>query len=161
MDALLNLFFDHPGYLRRRRGPVGRREFQSLILRRIVAGRHIDPANRLPHPNGVRDDGRRRIPFSTGEIERLVAYQIGAAQALAAYAGTKIAYVKCHGALGNLCEVERFLWANDHCVGLRLPDVTFPGAHRVTAFRVSPCRPEHTTTIVTSTTVAVCLQSRP
>src|ERR1700747_1376614 len=27
--------------------------------------------------------GRRRIPFSTGEIERLVAYQIGAAQALA------------------------------------------------------------------------------
>lgn len=51
--------------------------------------------------------GRRRIPFSTGEIERLVAYQIGAAQALAAYSGTKITYVKCHGALGNLCEVDR------------------------------------------------------
>ena len=50
---------------------------------------------------------RRRIPFSTGEIERLVAYQVGAAQALAAYAGTKITYVKCHGALGNLCEVDR------------------------------------------------------
>ncbi|MFV0282014.1 MAG: LamB/YcsF family protein [Rhodoblastus sp.] len=51
--------------------------------------------------------GRRRIPFSSGEIERLVAYQIGAAQALAAYAGAKIAYVKCHGALGNLCETDR------------------------------------------------------
>ena len=51
--------------------------------------------------------GRRRIPFSTGEIERLVAYQVGAAQALAVYAGTKITYVKCHGALGNLCEVDR------------------------------------------------------
>lgn len=51
--------------------------------------------------------GRRRIPFSTGEIERLVAYQVGAAQALAAYAGTRITYVKCHGALGNLCEVDR------------------------------------------------------
>lgn len=51
--------------------------------------------------------GRRRIPFSTGEIERLVAYQIGAAQALAAYAGTRITYVKTHGALGNLCEVDR------------------------------------------------------
>lgn len=51
--------------------------------------------------------GRRRIPFSTGEIERLVAYQIGAAQALAAYAGTRITYVKCHGALGNLCEVDK------------------------------------------------------
>jgi 5-oxoprolinase (ATP-hydrolysing) subunit A len=49
--------------------------------------------------------GRRRIPFSTGEIERLVAYQIGAATALAAYAGHRITYVKPHGALGNLaCE---------------------------------------------------------
>src|SRR5579883_2490245 len=38
--------------------------------------------------------GRRRLPFSTGEIERLVAYQIGAAQALAAYAGHKITHVK-------------------------------------------------------------------
>jgi UPF0271 protein len=51
--------------------------------------------------------GRRRIPFSTGEIERLVAYQVGAAQALAVYSGTRITYVKCHGALGNLCEVDR------------------------------------------------------
>jgi len=46
--------------------------------------------------------GRRNIPYSMGEIERLVAYQIGAAQALAAYAGYKITYVKPHGALGNL-----------------------------------------------------------
>jgi 5-oxoprolinase (ATP-hydrolysing) subunit A len=50
--------------------------------------------------------GRRRIPFSTGEIERIVAYQIGAAQALAAYAGHRITYVKPHGALGNMAEVE-------------------------------------------------------
>jgi 5-oxoprolinase (ATP-hydrolysing) subunit A len=49
--------------------------------------------------------GRRRIPFSTGEIERLVAYQIGAAIAVAAYAEHRITYVKPHGALGNLaCE---------------------------------------------------------
>jgi UPF0271 protein len=51
--------------------------------------------------------GRRRIPFSVGEIERLVAYQIGAAQALAAYAGHRITHVKTHGALGNIAEVER------------------------------------------------------
>jgi len=51
--------------------------------------------------------GRRRIPFSTGEIERLVAYQIGAAQALARYAGHRITYVKTHGALGNLAEEDR------------------------------------------------------
>jgi 5-oxoprolinase (ATP-hydrolysing) subunit A len=49
--------------------------------------------------------GRRRLPFSAAEIERLVAYQIGAAAALAAYAGHRIAYVKTHGALGNIvCE---------------------------------------------------------
>jgi 5-oxoprolinase (ATP-hydrolysing) subunit A len=51
--------------------------------------------------------GRRRIPFTAGEIERLVAYQIGAAQALAAYAGHRITYVKTHGALGNIAEAER------------------------------------------------------
>ena len=50
--------------------------------------------------------GRRRIPFTTGEIERLVAYQVGAAQALAAYAGHRITYVKTHGALGNIAEVD-------------------------------------------------------
>src|SRR6516162_9842071 len=51
--------------------------------------------------------GRRRIPFSTGEIERLIAYQIGAAQALALYAGHQITYVKTHGALGNIAEEDR------------------------------------------------------
>ena len=51
--------------------------------------------------------GRRRIPFSAGEIERLVAYQIGAAAALSAYAGHPIGYVKAHGALANLAAEER------------------------------------------------------
>jgi len=46
--------------------------------------------------------GRRRLPFSAAEIERLVAYQIGAAQALAAYAGHRITHVKPHGALSNI-----------------------------------------------------------
>jgi len=48
-----------------------------------------------------------RLPFSNGEIERLVAYQIGAATALAAYAGHRITYVKTHGALGNIACEER------------------------------------------------------
>ena len=50
--------------------------------------------------------GRRRIPFSAGEIERLVAYQIGAAQALASYAGHRITHVNAHGTLGNLSETD-------------------------------------------------------
>ncbi|WP_119273183.1 LamB/YcsF family protein [Taklimakanibacter deserti] len=50
--------------------------------------------------------GRRPMPFSASEIERLVAYQIGAAQALAAYAGHRLSYVKAHGALGNLTQTD-------------------------------------------------------
>ena len=50
--------------------------------------------------------GRRTIPHTTGEIERLVAYQIGAAQALSTYAGHPITYVKAHGALGNLTQTD-------------------------------------------------------
>ena len=50
--------------------------------------------------------GRRRMPFTAGEIERLVAYQVGAAQALATYSGHRITYVKTHGALGNVAEQE-------------------------------------------------------
>jgi 5-oxoprolinase (ATP-hydrolysing) subunit A len=46
--------------------------------------------------------GRRGLPFTAGEIERLIAYQIGAANALAAYAGVRLAYVKVHGALSNI-----------------------------------------------------------
>ncbi|MDQ2140223.1 5-oxoprolinase subunit PxpA [Alcaligenaceae bacterium B3P038] len=50
--------------------------------------------------------GRRIIPFSCAEIERLIAYQIGAAQALAVYAGHRMTYVKPHGALGNLTQTD-------------------------------------------------------
>jgi 5-oxoprolinase (ATP-hydrolysing) subunit A len=57
----------------------------------------------FPDPGGF---GRRRLPFSAAEIERLVAYQIGAAAALAAYAGHKLTHVKPHGALSNIATEE-------------------------------------------------------
>lgn len=50
--------------------------------------------------------GRRVLPYSAGEIERLIAYQIGAAAALSALAGHPIAYVKLHGALANLAVAD-------------------------------------------------------
>lgn len=50
--------------------------------------------------------GRRPMPFTPAEIERLVAYQVGAAQALATYSGHRIGYVKAHGALANLAAAE-------------------------------------------------------
>ena len=48
--------------------------------------------------------GRRAVAMSAAEIERNVAYQLGAAQGLAALAGHKITHVKAHGALANLAE---------------------------------------------------------
>lgn len=45
--------------------------------------------------------GRRVIPMSPKEVTRMVAYQIGAAQAMAALAGGRITHVKAHGALSN------------------------------------------------------------
>ena len=50
--------------------------------------------------------GRRPIPATPAEIERLVAYQIGAAQALAAQAGHRLTHVKPHGALSNIAMAD-------------------------------------------------------
>ena len=47
--------------------------------------------------------GRRRIHgLSTGELEAMIAYQIGALQAVAALARHRVTHVKTHGALGNM-----------------------------------------------------------
>ncbi|ABD07536.1 LamB/YcsF [Rhodopseudomonas palustris HaA2] len=57
------------------------------------------------HP-GFRDlhgFGRRPVPgITAAEIENLVAYQIGALQAVASLAGHKVTHVKAHGALSNV-----------------------------------------------------------
>ncbi len=47
--------------------------------------------------------GRRRILGISGrELENMIAYQIGALQAVAALAGHRVTHVKTHGALGNM-----------------------------------------------------------
>lgn len=46
--------------------------------------------------------GRREMALTPEEIARAVAYQIGAAQAIAAYAGHRLTHVKAHGALAHL-----------------------------------------------------------
>lgn len=50
--------------------------------------------------------GRVVVPMTEAEVERLVAHQVGAAAGMAALAGTRLAYVKAHGALYNLAAVE-------------------------------------------------------
>ena len=46
--------------------------------------------------------GRRQMHLSMAEIERLMAYQIGASLGMAAYAGARITHIKAHGALSNM-----------------------------------------------------------
>src|SRR6516225_1560187 len=51
--------------------------------------------------------GRRVIPMTEGEIEHLVAAQIGTLMGIAAVAGAPVRYVKPHGALANLAADNR------------------------------------------------------
>ncbi len=51
--------------------------------------------------------GRRALPMPPAAITRMVAYQIGAAQAMAALAGGALTHVKPHGALSNLASADR------------------------------------------------------
>lgn len=76
------------------------RTFRNARERGVSVGAH-------PGFPDVAGFGRRRIPYSTAEIERMVAYQVGAAVAVAAYSGHAIRYVKPHGALANIAETER------------------------------------------------------
>ena len=56
------------------------------------------------HPgfNDIWGFGRRRIDMSARDIEYMVAYQIGALQGMAAYAGMKVTHLKPHGSLNNM-----------------------------------------------------------
>jgi UPF0271 protein len=60
------------------------------------------------HPgfNDLWGFGRRQIRMSAGDIERMVAYQIGALKAVAAFSGLKVTHLKPHGALSNMAAVE-------------------------------------------------------
>jgi 5-oxoprolinase (ATP-hydrolysing) subunit A len=56
------------------------------------------------HPgfNDLWGFGRRRIQMKPNDLELMVAYQIGALQAMACYAGLKVTHLKPHGALNNM-----------------------------------------------------------
>jgi UPF0271 protein len=56
------------------------------------------------HPgfNDLWGFGRRRIDTGLRDLEYMVAYQIGALQAMAQYASLRVTHVKAHGALSNM-----------------------------------------------------------
>ena len=61
------------------------------------------------HPgfNDLWGFGRRVIRMAAGDVERMVAYQIGALQAIAACSGLKVTHMKVHGALSNMAATDR------------------------------------------------------
>lgn len=60
------------------------------------------------HPgfDDLRGFGRRPIPMAPPEVERLIAYQIGALMGIAALTGHRVTHVKAHGALSNMACVD-------------------------------------------------------
>ena len=60
------------------------------------------------HPgfNDLWGFGRRQIRMSATDLEYMTAYQIGALEAIACYAGLKVTHLKAHGALSNMAAVE-------------------------------------------------------
>jgi UPF0271 protein len=81
---------------------------------------HMRAAMRLAVENGVgigahpglpdlQGFGRRRMQVSRDEARHLVAYQLGAAQAMARLAGGQVRHLKLHGALANMAAEDEAL----------------------------------------------------
>lgn len=75
-----------------------------VTMRRVVEQAKENGVSIGAHPgfNDIWGFGRRRIDTRPDELEYMTAYQIGALQALAAYAAVKVTHLKPHGALNNM-----------------------------------------------------------
>jgi 5-oxoprolinase (ATP-hydrolysing) subunit A len=75
-----------------------------VTMERVVRLAKADGVSIGAHPgfNDIWGFGRRRIDMRPDHLEYMIAYQIGALQAIAAYAGTKVTHLKPHGALNNM-----------------------------------------------------------
>ncbi len=78
------------------------------IMRRVVAQAAKNGVGVGAHPgfNDLWGFGRRPIQMRAADLENMVAYQIGALQAIAACEGTRVTHVKPHGALSNMAAVD-------------------------------------------------------
>jgi UPF0271 protein len=81
----------------------------ASIMREVCLKAKANGVSVGAHPgfNDLWGFGRRQIRMSADDLEYLVAYQLGALAGMAAYAGMKVTHVKPHGALNNMCAVER------------------------------------------------------
>jgi len=75
-----------------------------LTMRKVVADAQREGVTVGVHPgfNDLWGFGRRRIDMRPDDLESMIAYQIGALQAMAAYSNVKVTHLKPHGALNNM-----------------------------------------------------------
>lgn len=80
----------------------------ATIMRNVVCKASENGVSIGAHPgfNDLWGFGRRKIDMSAHDLENLVAYQIGALQAMAKYANAEVTHVKPHGALNNMAAVN-------------------------------------------------------
>jgi len=75
-----------------------------VVMQRVVTQAVAEGVSIGAHPafDDLRGFGRRRIDMNPRELEYMIAYQIGALQAMACYAGARVTHLKPHGALNNM-----------------------------------------------------------
>lgn len=75
-----------------------------VVMRNVVREAKRQNVTIGAHPgfNDIWGFGRRRIDMRPEDLEYLIAYQIGALQAICAYEGTRVTHLKPHGALNNM-----------------------------------------------------------
>lgn len=75
-----------------------------ITMRRVVERAKEEGVSIGAHPgfNDLWGFGRRRIDMDPKHLEYVIAYQIGALSAMAAYVGEKVTHLKPHGALNNM-----------------------------------------------------------
>ncbi len=117
-----------------------------LIMRATVAGAVTHGVAVGAHPGypDLLGFGRRDLGATTAEITAFMIYQVGALQAMCQAAGTRLRYVKAHGALYNRAVVDRSV-AEAIAEGVRAadPQLTLLGlanSHLITAARAAGLR---------------------
>jgi UPF0271 protein len=98
------------------------------------------------HPgfNDVWGFGRRKIEMDPKDVELMVAYQIGALQGMARYAGLPVTHLKPHGSLNNMAAVrEDYALAIGRAIKTVDPDIIYValmGSEMEKAARSLGCR---------------------
>lgn len=93
------------------------------IMGQVMAKAHAQGVSLGAHPGflDLHGFGRRQMHLSLAEIERLMAYQIGATLGMAALIGVSVTHVKAHGALSNMACADRAM-AGAICKGVAAVD---------------------------------------